>query len=190
MAVLTGHTPDSGIIALSSSVYSTAPFSVSLWCVLLENLAAHPDGYARLAMQQGAVPAWKLSLVNNGGNQLRFEVITAGGIPVPVNADNFLTINALYHIAATADAGLNMLLYVNGVQQAATTAAASIAPANDAFCIGIDGSAASGGFAGNLDDIRFYTRCLSAPEIDTIAHCQGHDSIMYGLYSRFTMRSN
>jgi hypothetical protein len=186
MSIKTNYTPkNNGVIVLSDAVFSTVPFSVSVWCDLQQLISLHPDGYARIAMQTAAIPAWRLSIVNNGGNQLRFELITIAGASVAINADNFLSINTWCHVAATADNARNMLLYVNGIKQLATNTAASISPANDALCIGIDGSAASGGLPGRVDDFRFYDRVLSESEIKTVYSCLGHDSIETGLVCRY-----
>lgn len=74
----------------------------------------------------------------------------------------FFTANAWTHLLITSD-GTNYIVYKNGVQST-SVAYQQIDTAATAFRIGRDGSSSSH-FGGSLDDIRVYSRALSATEV-------------------------
>jgi hypothetical protein len=76
-----------------------------------------------------------------------------------------LAANTWTHVAATYD-GATLRLYINGAQVATTSIAGSIAATTGALRIG--GNSAWGEyFAGMIDEVRIYSRVLTAAEITT-----------------------
>jgi hypothetical protein len=90
--------------------------------------------------------------VNTGSNS------TAAGTTAPL-------LNAWTHLAVTYD-GTNVRLYTNGTLTTATPASGTIVNSADPLRIGGDLTWGEW-FAGRIDDVRIYSRALSAAEIQT-----------------------
>ncbi len=82
-----------------------------------------------------------------------------------LDATSTLPLSVWSHLAATFD-GATLRLYVNGVQVASEPVQAQIATSTGALTIG--GDALYGQhFAGRIDEVRIYSRALSANELQT-----------------------
>jgi hypothetical protein len=79
-------------------------------------------------------------------------------------APNPLPLNAWSHVAATYE-GTVMALYVNGVQVASQAQSGAVATSTDPLTIG--GNSSGEDFAGIIDEVRIYSRALSANEIQS-----------------------
>jgi len=125
-----------------------------------------------------AVDGWRSILLKERGGGLSYGLY-ANGVAAPNasinttgnNNDTYadgtaaLPTNAWAHVATTYD-GTTLRLYVNGVQVAATAHTGPIVDAGGALRIG--GNAVWGEyFAGLIDDVRVYSRALTAAEITT-----------------------
>jgi len=101
---------------------------------------------------------------NGSTNRFRFLLRADSATGVTVTSNNAPTLNTWQHIVAVNDGG-TMKMYVNGVQQAAT----GTAPAT--FAMGrnlIFGEDLWGdNFDGLIDEVRIYSRALSADEVMT-----------------------
>ena len=97
------------------------------------------------------------------------RIAIANGSSTPeLGAGAALTANAWSHLAATYDGGTQTLrLYVNGGAPAVATGIAPPAANTAALHIGNDYGVNR--FAGNIDDVRLYSRPLSATEVTVLA---------------------
>jgi hypothetical protein len=102
---------------------------------------------------------------SNGVNRLSFFV---GGSEASINATQEISTGQWTHLAVTRDGNSGEVkLYVNGILDATATAATGILNANPFIHIGgntLDGHY----FNGAIDDVRFYSRVLTASEILTL----------------------
>jgi hypothetical protein len=76
-----------------------------------------------------------------------------------------LALNAWSHLASTYD-GASLRLYVNGVLVSSTVVSGSLAPSTGVLRVGGNGVWPEW-FAGLIDEVRVYSRALSAGEIQT-----------------------
>src|SRR2546430_8577082 len=82
-----------------------------------------------------------------------------------------LAVNTWTHLAATFD-GTMVRLYVNGVQVASQAQATPLRTTTGTLQIGAD-SYAGENFAGRIDEVRIYSRALTAAEIQTDMNTAG-----------------
>ena len=78
-----------------------------------------------------------------------------------------ISINTWYHVAAAFDSSANTLVcYVNGTEEASNASATVNPPASDlTLKIACKGDDCSQKFPGTMDDVRLYSRALSAAEV-------------------------
>lgn len=116
-------------------------------------------------------------------NELFSSTVTQ---PPPALSTTVVATNTWYHVAATVNPSKFGQIFINGLLEASGTSADTATGTT----LGIGSRAgASTGVATNgvLDDVRVYTRILSADEIMTIYSSSGRDSIYYGLQNRWLM---
>jgi cellulose 1,4-beta-cellobiosidase len=111
----------------------------------------------------------------NTDNQYRF-LCENNVLKFHLNGVNTLTgalppTNAWVHVAATWD-GSTMVIYTNGIQEAAMAATGTIATTSDPLVIAKkNGSTVAGDFFnGEIDEVRIYNRALGISEINTVMH--------------------
>ncbi|PJJ61023.1 endo-beta-N-acetylglucosaminidase [Hymenobacter chitinivorans] len=115
-----------------------------------------------MGMEDGANTALvRLGDANQAANRLQF-VMLVNGITRKVNSPTDLTAGTWYHVAATYD-GTALRLYLNGQLNASLNATGSFV-ANSNFFLGrnFDNSRV---LNGSLDEVRTWTRALTAAEI-------------------------
>lgn len=99
-----------------------------------------------------------------------------------------MSVGVWYFIAGTGERdGTNCTteVYINGVFEATKDDTDALSPSTDRFHIGNEaGAPNTQGLNGTLDDLRTYSRVLSAKEIRTIYTARGHDAITDGLIQR------
>jgi hypothetical protein len=125
------------------------PTTASGWRGLLEIQTSDSTGI-ELALDAGRPQVW-----SNGALRLT----ASQGLPV----------NAWSHVALTR-AGSTLTVYVNGVSVGTATEPAGFSWGSCPFLIGVDADsgctgALNGHFGGRLDEVRLYSRALSATEI-------------------------
>ena len=91
--------------------------------------------------------------------------LNMGGVDVNVPGTAALALNTWTHVAVTYD-GSNARLYVNGGQVGVNAATGALRTTSNPLTIG-GNNVWSEWFAGQIDDVRFYNRALSAGEIAT-----------------------
>jgi hypothetical protein len=149
---------DSISVNNSPSLTLTTNLTISAWIRKTSN-GSYPEIYN--SGNQGN--SWILSISTLGsGNKLNFTEI---GI-----ADNFgattLANNVWYHVVAVknGDSGTNLTLYVNGVSDG-TASIGTISTPSGTIHIGSWNNGIENNFPGTMDDVRIYSRALSAPEV-------------------------
>ncbi|MDP2388536.1 MAG: LamG-like jellyroll fold domain-containing protein [Bacteroidota bacterium] len=80
--------------------------------------------------------------------------------------NNSWTAGTWYHVCGTIDVVTGMKLYINGALQTGTDPyTSSIPPANEITALGRWGDLSMRYFSGRMDEVRFWDRTLSQPEI-------------------------
>lgn len=121
--------------------------------------------------------AWRFS------SELYSSTVTQ---PSPARSTTAPVINTWYHIAATVTPAKFGQIYVNGVLEGSGTSADN--PTGTTLSLGNRSGAPANQCAnGVMEDIRVYTRVLTATEIETIYACRGSDNIVFGLQNRWLL---
>lgn len=100
-------------------------------------------------------------LIDIFGAKLRFFCGAVSVQPVTVLASN-----TWYHVTAVYD-GVNASLYLNGTLQLSTPYSGALTPNTSPLIIGADQTSGSR-LQGDINDLRFYSRALSAAEINML----------------------
>jgi hypothetical protein len=141
---------DSGSLHLASGLTLEAwvyPTALSGWM----NLIYKDDGNSGVSyVLQGS----------SGANPVPSFGLSAS--PANLRAPSALPLNAWSHVAGTYD-GVTMRLYVNGVEVANQAQTGALALATGPLTIG--GNAGGENWTGLIDEVRIYSRALSASEI-------------------------
>jgi len=153
------------------------PLSVSLW-VKLASISGAQTLFSNDQLQCSGTNIYSGAKVMVTSGVINFLIGNGGACGGPsrasVNTSSAVisTANQWYNIIVTADASLNMNVYVNGSQVSApkdgTGTATSMAYTTTPSRFGAD-SADGTWLNGSLDDIRIYNRVLTGAEISTIA---------------------
>ena len=145
-----------------SSLDITTTLTMSAW-ITISTTYAEPN-YGRILIKGNDDAAgYQMAIWKDGGSPIEIlcNICSSGtdsnGIQAEV-ADAGLSLYIWAHIVGVYDSGWT--IYVNGVSQTTTTGAtlASYGSGSNLF---IDNSA----FAGNIDDVKIYSRALTAQEI-------------------------
>ncbi|MBH8569679.1 T9SS type A sorting domain-containing protein [Microvirga sp. STS02] len=149
---------DAGIINMSG-----AAFSLECWVKPNSFKATSPYISSLMGMEDGGVNTLMLRLGDAGidASQVQF-VAQIGGSTRKLASVARLTAGQWTHLAGTYD-GTTMRLYVNGVLDNSQAASGSLT-ANAPFTLGRN-YAASRGLDGRLDEVRAWTRALTATEV-------------------------
>ena len=158
------------ILNNSSQQITTNQITVSAWIKLNADVG---NTQARTICKQALVPhntlGWGLEIFGAGyggstGNQVIFHD-SSGSAWYNCLSPTHLNLFQWYHVAVTDDAGL-ITIYVHGQEDYSSGSGLGIPSAIDApIHIGVTDPANRYFFNGTIDDIRVYSRALSAPEI-------------------------
>lgn len=125
---------------------------------------------------------------NWGVRRLNSEAIRNNFFDAGTNQDSITTIpaNTLTHLVCTANSGTGeRSIYINGVLDVTDNLGTGSPSISNTRIGAITGAVAN--LDGFMDDVRIYTRVLSAAEVATIYASQGLDSIYFGLKSRWLL---
>lgn len=114
---------------------------------------------------------WILWRFDDGAGKANFFLRSGGTYKLAATTTASWLAKVWYHVVATWD-GSNIRVYVNGVQEAATACGSPDTSANP-FDVnfGRSGNAGGSGFVywnGRLADIRFYSRAITAEEVNVL----------------------
>ncbi len=115
---------------------------------------------------------WMVSQTNNGQDRLRFRLKAGGTTTTLIASSGTLPLNSWYHFAATYD-GAMMRLYLNGVEVGAVAKTGALATS---AAVGVNigrNPDGSNPMHGAIDDVRIYSRALSAAEVDAVSREPG-----------------
>ena len=106
---------------------------------------------------------------NASGPRLRFRLKTGGTTKTLIAAGQTIPVGQWVHMAATYD-GTTMRLYQNGVQVGSMAASGNITGHTSAPSVIGANPNAYGVFNGLIDEVRIYSRAMSAAEIGELAN--------------------
>jgi hypothetical protein len=156
--------------------------TISAWI----KIDSFPGLDPRIIMKGDSVNSqeWGL-LVDDGPNTLEFRLITSSA--TSLDSSTSLSTGTLYFVAATYD-GATMRVYIDGDQDNSKSASGNISQSSTNIWIGDQGiTAGQRDFDGTIEDVRVYSRALSAAEIKTIYSLRGRDGIRQGLEGHWLM---
>lgn len=131
---------------------------------------------ARLISKATGVAAddhfWMLSTISSGGDmRIRFRVRAGGSTGTLVASAGNLSAGVWYHVAGVYD-GSTMRIYVDGVDVGSTSKNGTLA-VDRSVAVAVGDQPPGAGdrnFDGCIDEVRIYTRALSAMEVDQLAN--------------------
>jgi chitodextrinase len=150
---------DRVFVASSSSLNVTTALTVEAWVFP----TAAQGGWRTVVQKE--VDAYLLHASSNAGALRPAAGGTYAGAVSSFSAPSAIAVNAWTHLAQTYDGSI-VRMYINGVQVASAAHSGALETNNNPLSIG--GTAAYGEyFLGRIDDVRIYSRVLSAAEIQT-----------------------
>jgi hypothetical protein len=167
----------------------TNALTVCSWC----QVTASGSLQMIINRQTGTTPAnewWSLNLSGQAPRALIGDATSVTGVQAAV--PTALALNTWYHLAMTYD-GTNILLYKDGVLIGSGTRTLTFGADTSGVVIGANAQSAGDTniqefFLGNLEDLRVYSRVLSANELVTIMNSAGRDAIFNNIL--FHLRMN
>jgi hypothetical protein len=106
-----------------------------------------------------------------------------------VTSGTTVTNGVWYHICGTYD-GTTMRLYVNGVSVGTLARSGVITSSTGIFTIACDATSATARaeyFTGSIEEVRLYSRTLSASEVQTIYACKGTSVIRNSMVVNYNL---
>ena len=159
-----------------------SPVTVTLWFYITAALK-NPE---RLF---GVHDNWEVRVTNDWTADFRFtnEIYSSTAVQPPAMTSTVIQQGVWYFGAATTNVATNFQdVWLNGVVE--DTGICTDVASGTTCSIGNRGDAPdSAGANCILEDVRVYTRILSAVEINAIYACRGTDTIVYGLRNRWLL---
>lgn len=100
-------------------------------------------------------------------NGLQFAIWIGGTPYLLQTAANVISVNSWHHVAATYD-GINMRIFVDGMEKASFAVSGAIDPTDAPVVMGLNVTNPSFVYHGLIDEMTLYNRALSAQEIAAI----------------------
>jgi hypothetical protein len=150
-------------VADNSSLDVTGPVTLSAWI----RPSSKATQYFVSKGEKGVSDGFELSLSNSGTIFVRFNEKSSGDSYRVDSTSKYSTNGTTWiHVTATYD-GSTIRLYINGQLQGSKNASFQIGANNNSLSIG---SGANGyrGMKGAVDDVRLYSRALSANEVTAL----------------------
>ncbi|MHC4502712.1 MAG: LamG-like jellyroll fold domain-containing protein, partial [Planctomycetota bacterium] len=154
----------------SAATSGLKTFTFSLWVKTTEKRGAESHWHRPCLFGQATKggSTGDLAINTSNGYVGMFHGLYARGDKIHLSATRRVNDGTWHHIALAND-GESAMLYVDGVREAALPT--GLALNNTAFRVGAQGGQEESGFhhSGVIDDVRVYTRALSAAEIAALA---------------------
>lgn len=148
--------------------------TVAFWMQRTQSMASNNEWVAFWAkpLQSWDANGWFITFDgrNSAVDAVRFMGNGTNAFETDVgNFNSTFPQNEWVHVAFTYDAETgDRAIYINGVPQPVTGNISGISPVNDPVLLGINGYGGAR-FGANMDDLRIYSRALSAAEIADLA---------------------
>jgi hypothetical protein len=152
------------IVNSSASLQPTTNISMEAW--VYKDAFVDAGGICRKKYNWSIQNAWS-GAPGYDANKFEFQVV-AGGNDVHITTTNTYDILRWWHLLATYD-GVHVNIYVNGILDRTYDLTGAINTSDDALNIGQD--TYNNYFNGRIDEVRIYSRTLSATEV--LQHSQG-----------------
>jgi len=154
------------LIQTSTTLNLTDGYTIAFWI----NVPTWPSQVTYIMEKLVAGAEDKAVMINTDGT-IDFYLYNVMDL-VPLESATALTLNTWHHFAATYD-GADANIYIDGLFDASKIAAGDVANSTGALAFAHNATRAMYGsdtfFAGDLADIRWYSRALSAAEVAEIA---------------------
>jgi len=156
-------------IGNNSSLEPADEISVSLW---LKRPDVEQADYAKFVWygQASSSPWGAYGIEQNMDyeDRMRFHVAVDGSSDDVNSNEGSIIPNKWHHVVGTYD-GAKLEIYVDGAWQNTTNNSGSITSYDDTFGLGVgDSYNQTGGYNGQIDEVRIYNRALSESEIQTL----------------------
>ncbi|HEY1954146.1 MAG TPA: LamG domain-containing protein [Polyangiaceae bacterium] len=152
-----------GFPSNGSALEIGAPFTISLWVNADPSTGpANQDFAVRYTMN---APAWGVGLRVSDDRIYFAQYPDAGGSSV-LSLDTFPP-NAWNHVAAVFNSSFRATLYVNGFEEASSTAGGDILASSTPLLLGVSG-VGNTSLHGRLAKVAFFARALSQSEVQAI----------------------
>lgn len=142
---------------------NNAPFTISLW--LRPTNLTTSTFRSIIGNETYNVSGFRFGL-ESWGQVIFWTGESGGNLVTPIGSTTNLSLNTWYHVAVTYD-GSVFKLYVNGNPEA-TSASGRTIKSNTNNLVLAGGTGGVDRFAGGMDDLRLWSRTLTAPEIQAI----------------------
>jgi concanavalin A-like lectin/glucanase superfamily protein len=155
------------LIPTSTTLNLTASYTIAFWI----NIPALPSADDTILINK-----WvngledKFTWINANGH-IGFYLFEVTPVTSPLVSATALSLNTWHHVAATYN-GADENIYIDGQFDASQVAAGDIANNTGSLCFAHNASRAAFNntyFAGDLDEIRWYSRALSGAEVTELA---------------------
>jgi FtsP/CotA-like multicopper oxidase with cupredoxin domain len=155
-------------VANSASLQLTGPLTLEAW-VRPSALAGvnGASGWRTIIMKERTTTGLSYALYGNDGNTNPARpagYLRIASIDQPIAAPPELLLNAWTHVAVTYD-GATFALYVNGQLRTSRQLAGAVVTSTNPLRIGGNSVFSGEYFAGIIDDVRIYSRALTAAQI-------------------------
>ncbi len=158
-------TDDLVTIPNTGSVFLSVPFTWSMW-VKFDNVTAH---MYMLRMAHSAAPwsGYYLRMDGTAADKITFTTVNSAGTGFNTISDVTVNADTWYHVAVTVNSSYQARIYVDGVLQTDSDTPGSLYAADGSLILGGNNGSVNQ-LDGRLDDVRFYSRDLTASEINGI----------------------
>jgi hypothetical protein len=150
-------------VPTSATLDLTNGYTIAFWI----NLPSLPTQLTYIVEKLVSYAEDKAVDLNPDGT-LGFHIFPVIHMEAPLNSTTALTLNAWHYVAATYD-GAQADIYLDGRLDSSTAVSGSIDNGTGALGFAHNDTRDGGYLAGDLDEIRWYSRALSASEIAALA---------------------
>ena len=145
-------------------------YTLALWA-RMETSAANKS-FIVGTDSSGPTNAWANQLRTNGSNAEHYTWDNTAAATKVVTGTTTLATGTWYHLVATAEAGGNVRLYVNGSEEGTALSITTLWPSGDRYRLGDSSGNSKGHLDGQLDAVTVLHEALSGDQITTMYNNQ------------------